>query len=110
MLKIDLRDTETVGNTTTKRYRIAKQGRKMMDFTDIQKIFNKAKKELKGGTRFKIVGIAKNGWRTLKGYNEDEVDWNDIEEYYINKVKEYGDFTKYFVVHLIITDKPLKRN
>ena len=96
-------DMKNVLNQTKKQYTIVKtddDGEKVkMTLADIQQINTDVKAQLKKGDRFIIRGLNAAGWRTLKGFGT-ELDIDEVEDYYVNKVKSTTKFKDFYQVQV----------
>ena len=103
MLRMKLAKTENVGNVTTRSYTVVKrngQNGHIITFDDIKKVYDKTKKSNNNGS-FMIRALNRTQWITIKGLRQDDVNLDELEEYYSNRVRESTNFTQFYRLQLV---------
>jgi hypothetical protein len=96
---------KSIGNAKRVTYEIGKTNETQITKSDIQKLLDGVEDDMKkkGGT-YKILIRGMNGatFRTLKGFDEDELNFETEEDYLEGKVKDIAKFMKFFKLHFTI--------
>lgn len=91
-------DTKQFSNVTETTMQISRTNNKGINVDEFKKIYA----GIRQGTDSKLVIRGLNGqrWFTFKGYKDDELNIDDFEEYYENKVSETGKFKNFSIMQI----------
>jgi hypothetical protein len=99
-------DTRVMGKTKEITYIINKEGvgkDRDIEVEDVKKIYNDIENGLGDNAKFMIRCLNPKQWFTLKGYSDHELELDDYEDYFRNKVKDMSKFGKFFQIELTIS-------
>jgi hypothetical protein len=95
-----INETREHQHSTETRMQITRKGKKQINVDELFGIFNGLKKNKKG-SQFIIRALNGQRWFTFKGYEDEDLNVQNFEEYYNNRVKDTGKFEMFSQIEII---------
>jgi hypothetical protein len=104
-----------IGNVTETTINVFKTGKnKDLESNEVRKLYKEmTKKILKDDPKARLLvrvdNALQNKW-TLKGFEDDDLDFEDYEEYFENRVKDTSKFSKFTNIAFVVqTENNMKQ-
>jgi len=94
-------NSKKMGKQTIDTYKIGKKGNEDISTAELKKL-TKTAIDKYGANNVCVRGLNINRWNSFKAFGDEDIDIQEYEDYYQNKIADTSKFNKLFQLEIVI--------